>query len=136
MIATFTTISGWTPMVSRYLSGARTVEEDREAELLEGEKVPIIQQPSYKFAYRIFSHFRKSIWRMGVHENSTQGAKRDEILCRAYGVPTKPSNTVFQNLDDRVVMKHSEIPCDKRTLLSTQLTGCYPLTQQETKVGL
>ena len=38
------------------------------------------------------------------------GARRDEIKCRAYGIPTKPSNTVFRNLDDRCVLKHEEIP--------------------------
>jgi hypothetical protein len=113
MIATFTTISGWTPMVSRYLSGARTVE-DREAELLEGEKVPLIQQPLRTNSRIVYFHTSENPY--GGWEsmkNQLQGAKRDEILCRAYGVPTKPSNTVFQNLDDRVVMKHSEIPVIK-----------------------
>ena len=42
-----------------------------------------------------------------------EGARRDEILTRAYGVPSKPSNTTFVNLDDRVVMKHEEIPVVK-----------------------
>ena len=73
---------------------------------------------------------------MGVHESPAKGAKRDEILCRAYGVPTKPSNTVFQNLDDRVVMKHQEIPVIKDHKKSTQQTGCFQQIPRVTKVGL
>jgi hypothetical protein len=46
-------------------------------------------------------------------KNQLEGASRDEILTRAYGVPTKPANTVFRNLDDKVIMKHSEIPVIK-----------------------
>lgn len=37
------------------------------------------------------------------------GASRDEVLCRAYGVPTKLANTVFPNLDERVVEKHDDL---------------------------
>ena len=43
-------------------------------------------------------------------KNQLKGASRDEILCRSYGVPTKAANTVFRNLDDRVIQKHDEIP--------------------------
>ena len=113
MIATFTTVSGWTPMVSSFLSGARTLEE-AEAELLNNEKVPILQQPVRGNARVCYFHTSQNPYGgWNAMKGQLQGARRDEILCRAYGVPTKPSNTVFQNLDDRIVMKHENIPVIK-----------------------
>lgn len=110
MIATFTPVSGWSPMVASFLSGARTLE-DSEAELLEGERVPILQQPVRANARVTYFHISQNPYGgWNAMKGQLKGAKRDEILCRAYGVPTKPSNTVFQNLDDRVIMKHSDLP--------------------------
>ena len=110
LILTFTTVSGWTQTVSSYLSGARTIEE-KDAELLPGEKVPVLQQPLRQNARVIYFHTSENPYGgWEAMKSQLKGARRDEILCRAYGVPTKPSNTVFQNLDDRVIMKHSELP--------------------------
>ena len=96
--------------VSSYLSGARTIEE-KDAELLPGEKVPVLQQPLRQNARVIYFHTSENPYGgWEAMKSQLKGARRDEILCRAYGVPTKPSNTVFQNLDDRVIMKHSELP--------------------------
>ena len=117
MIATFTTISGWTQCVNSYLSGAKTIEEV-DAELLPGEKVPLIQHPLRQSASVVYFHTAGNPyggWR--AMKNQLQGARRDEILCRAYGVPVKPSDTTFKNLDDRVILKHKDIPIlqDKKT---------------------
>jgi hypothetical protein len=110
IIATFTTVSGWTQTVSSYLSGARTLM-DKDAELLKGEKVPILQQPVRQSSRVVYFHTADNPYGgWPAMKSQLRGARRDEILCRAYGVPTKPSNTVFRNLDDRVVMKHDNIP--------------------------
>lgn len=110
VITTFTTVSGWTPTVASFLSGARTVE-DVEAELLPGERVPVLQQPLRTGVRVMYFHTANNPyggWK--AMKSQLGGAKRDEILCRAYGVPVKPSNTVFRNLDDRVIYKASDIP--------------------------
>ena len=110
IISTFTTVSGWTNTVSSYLSGARTIEE-KEADLLDGEKVPILQQPIRKNASVVYFHTKDNPYG-GYEAMKAQlaGASRDEKLCRAYGVPTKPANTVFPNLDERVIVKHDDLP--------------------------
>lgn len=113
IITTFTTVSGWTSTVSSFLSGARTLV-DKEAELLPGEKVPVLQQPLRTGCRVYYFHTADNPYGgWNAMKSQLNGAPRDEILCRAYGVPTKPSNTVFKHLDDRVIMKASEIPVTK-----------------------
>ena len=112
IISTFTTISGWTPVVAQYLQGAQTLLET-EAELLGGEKVPVLQQ-SIRNARIVYFHTKDNPFNSwAATKAQLAGAKRDEVKTRAYGIPTKPSNTVFPNLDDKVIMKHSELPVIK-----------------------
>jgi hypothetical protein len=111
IISSFTTVSGWTNVVSQYLTGARTLETKR-ADLLD-EDVPILQQ-SIRNARIVYFHTQDNPYNSWeATKNQLKGANRDEILTRAFGVPTKPANTVFRLLDDRVIMKHSEIPVIK-----------------------
>ena len=113
ILMSFTTVSGWTNVVSQYLTGARTLI-DREAELLDNEKVPVLQQSIRNNARIVYFHTKDNpynSWK--ATKNQLKGATRDEIKCRAYGLPVKPANTVFPNLDDRVVMKHDDIPVIK-----------------------
>jgi hypothetical protein len=110
ILMSFTTVSGWTNVVSQYLTGARTLI-DKEAELLDGERVPILQQSVRSNARIVYFHTQDNpynSWK--ATKSQLSGATRDEIKCRAYGLPVKPANTVFPNLDDRVVMKHEDIP--------------------------
>ena len=110
IISSFTTVSGWTNCVSSYLSGARTVMDD-EAELLDGERVPVIQQPVRKNSRVIYFHTRFNPYGgWEAMKVQLKGARRDEILCRAYGVPTKPNNTTFPLLTDKIVQKHEDLP--------------------------
>lgn len=113
IISTFTTVSGWSSTVQSYLSGARTVQEE-PAELLNDEMVPVIQQPIRKNSRVVYFHTSLNPYGgWSAMKSQLVGAKRDEILCRAYGVPVKPANTTFKLLTDKVVMKHSEIPVIK-----------------------
>lgn len=112
IISSFTTVSGWTNVVSQYLTGARTLET-KKAELLNNEEVPVLQH-SIRNARIVYFHTKDNPYNSWeATKNQLKGANRDEILTRAYGVPTKPANTVFRNLDDKVIMKHSEIPIIK-----------------------
>ena len=112
IISSFTTVSGWTNVVSQYLTGARTLET-KKAELLNDEEVPVLQH-SIRNARIVYFHTKDNPYNSWeATKNQLKGANRDEILTRAYGVPTKPANTVFRNLDDKVIMKHSEIPVIK-----------------------
>ena len=132
IVSTFTTISGWTPVVAQYLQGAQTLMET-EAELLGGEKVPILQQ-SIRNARIVYFHTKDNPFNSwAATKAQLAGAKRDEIKTRAYGIPTKPSNTVFPNLDDKVIMKHSEVPVIKdpgnnpaKYILSIDPAGAKP----------
>ncbi len=111
IISSFTTVSGWTNVVSQYLTGARTLES-KNAELLD-EEVPILQQ-SIRNARIVYFHTKDNPYNSWqATKNQLKGSTRDEILTRAYGVPTKPANTVFRNLDDKVIMKHEDIPVIK-----------------------
>ena len=113
ILMSFTTVSGWTNVVSQYLTGAKTLIE-KEAELLDNEMVPVLQQSIRKTARIVYFHTKDNPYNSWKATRSQlTGATRDEIKCRAYGLPVKPANTVFPNLDDRVVMKHDEIPVIK-----------------------
>lgn len=110
IISTFTTVSGWSPTVASYLSGAMTLDEV-DAELLPGEKVPVLQQPVKKSSRVIYFHTANNPYGgWEAMKNQLSGTRRDEILCRAYGVPVKPSNTTFKNLTSKVIKRHDEIP--------------------------
>ena len=110
-ILTFTPIEGYSPTVKEYLNGART-EEDIEADLIKGLRVPIVQQPKRKDSKIIYFHTKDNPY--GGYDRivkTLDGAHRDDILCRAYGVPSKPMAGKFPKFSDKHnVVKHSEIP--------------------------
>ena len=99
IISSFTTVSGWTNVVSQYLTGARTFETKSPIFLM-NEEVPVLQQ-SIRNARIVYFHTQDNPYNSWeATKNQLKGANRDEILTRAFGVPTKPANTVFRNLDD------------------------------------
>ena len=134
-LVTFTAVDGWNSVVKSLLTGART-EEEIEADLLPGEKVPLVQQPLRKASTVVYFHTAENPF--GGWSNmkaQLEGEKRDVILCRAYGVPVKSSRTVFPNLTDDNVAKHSEIPILKNPddnpatwVLSIDPAGAKPWT--------
>lgn len=134
-LVTFTAVDGWNSVVKSLLTGART-EEEVDADLLPGEKVPLVQQPLRKASSVVYFHTADNPFG-GWSNMKTQleGEKRDVILCRAYGVPVKSSRTVFPNLTDDNVAKHSEIPILKNPadnpatwVLSIDPAGAKPWT--------
>ena len=111
MIVTFTPIDGYTEVVRDYIEGARTIES-REAELLDNRRVPYTQESKNRSAYIIYFHSRDNPF--GGYDRIAEDLKNrpeDEILCRAYGVPTKSKSTQFPNFSVEVnVVPHEKIP--------------------------
>jgi len=114
-MVSFTAIEGYSPTVKEYLNGAKT-EESIEADLLPGMHVPIVQQPYKKGeptnSKIIYFHTKDNPY--GGYERIKKdliGAHREDILCRAYGVPSKPMAGKFPKFSDKHnVVKHDEIP--------------------------
>jgi len=120
-LISFTAIEGYTPVVREFLSGARTLE-DKEAELLPGRRVPIIQQPKRSDSKIIYFHTADNPY--GGFERikkTLAGAPKDEILCRAYGVPERPMAGKFPKFSHKYnVVEHDKIPFIKdRTQIVT-----------------
>ncbi len=109
-IVTFTAVDGWNPVVKSLLTGARTTE-DAPADLLGGERVPIVQQPLRKASSVVYFHTSQNPFGgWPAMKRQLEGEKRDVVLCRAYGVPTKASKTVFPQLGDQNVVAPDRIP--------------------------
>jgi hypothetical protein len=115
----FTTIQGWTPLVQHVLAKTKTLEK-RFAPLI-GRELPTIQESLscpdtiiYYFwtednAFVDVEDFRKTM----------KGKPRDEILARAYGVPTKSVTGVFPAFSREYapvgnVVKHEDLPFIKK----------------------
>lgn len=95
MIVTFTPIDGYTEVVRDYTEKCRTVRT-KEAELLGGEKVPYIQHSHNRNAGIIYFHTKDNPF--GGYERIAEDLRnrpREEILTRAYGVPTKSASSKF-----------------------------------------
>lgn len=116
LIVTFTPIQGWSATVKKYLSGAKTLVEG-DAELLPNpkgrfEKVPLVQQPVRSSARIVYFHTKNNPYGGYAEIKKTlAGAGRAEILCRAYGVPTKAIANRFPKFSQKVhVLPASWIP--------------------------
>lgn len=111
LIVTFTPIDGYTEVVRDYLAGAKTLES-KEAELLGGRSVPFIQKSANRNAGIIYFHSKDNPF--GGYERISQdlkGRPEDEILTRAYGVPTKSASSRFPLFSREVnVIAHEKIP--------------------------
>jgi phage terminase large subunit-like protein len=126
LLLTFTPIEGYSAVVKDYLAGAKTLE-DREAELLPVygkadeagvkpltgyERLPILQEPVRRKG-RVTYFWTQDNPFSGYPELRTEllKAKKDEILVRAYGVPTKSIGNQFPRFNDKVhVLPDDRIP--------------------------
>lgn len=111
LIVTFTPIDGYTEVVRDYLAGANTIRS-KEAELLNGRSVPYIQHSKNRNAGIIYFHSKDNPF--GGYEriaSDLKGRPEDEILTRAYGVPTKSISTLFPLFSRETnVVAHEKIP--------------------------
>lgn len=111
LIVTFTPVDGYTEVVRDYLDGAKTIET-KEAELLGNRVVPFVQESKNRNAGIIYFHTKDNPF--SGYERLSQdlrGRPDEEILTRAYGVPTKSASTRFPNFSREVnVIPHDKIP--------------------------
>lgn len=111
VIVTFTPIDGYTEVVRDYIEGAKTIES-RPADLLHGRMVPVVQHSKNRNAAIIYFHTKDNPF--GGYDRIAQdlaNRPEDEILCRAYGVPTKSKSTQFPNFSvETNVVGHDKIP--------------------------
>lgn len=120
MLLTFTPIEGYSPTVKDFLQGARTIES-APAELLPRdvkrpaagfESVPLLQECA-KGGRKVFYFHTKdnpfSGW--DTLKATLAGASKADILCRAYGVPTKAIANQFPRFKESVhVVPATTIP--------------------------
>lgn len=111
MLVTFTPIDGWTEVIREYLDGAKTTES-RKAELLKDELVPYVQRSKKRNASVHYFHSQDNPF--GGYDrirNDLKNESRENILIRAYGVPTKSFTTLFPKFSTLVnVVSPDKIP--------------------------
>ncbi len=101
MLLGFTPIDGYTPFVSEYLKGAETLET-RRAELLDRE-VPVKQYSPERDAGIVYLHSDENPF--GGYERIAKDLKNsseDQIMVRAYGLPTKSMTSLLPNFSPEI----------------------------------
>lgn len=127
LLVTFTPIEGYSPTVKEYLSGATTLIEE-EADLLPVykendlgqkvishlEKVPVLQKCAKGTAHIVYFHTKANPFNNFERlKSDLEGESRENILTRAYGVPTKAIGNRFPKFNDKVhVISPDRIPKD------------------------
>jgi hypothetical protein len=116
MLITFTPVDGYTEVVRDYTEGARVLET-KSAELLNGERVPVVKKSKNRNAAILYFHTKDNPF--GGYERIAADLKnrpREEILCRAYGIPTKSVSGQFPCFDQTInVIPHDKIPRENVT---------------------
>jgi hypothetical protein len=114
LILGFTTLNGWSPLVSDLLARTRTVRK-RHSELL-GRDLPVAQEmigrrgETLGRIYYFWTQDNPFIPYIDFCEG-LRGRPEAEILARAHGIPTKSSSTPFPAFDDEAhVIKHEDLP--------------------------
>ena len=111
LLVTFTPIDGYTEVVRDYLEGAKTVET-KPAALLNNRPVPFVQHSKNRNAGIIYFHSQENPF--GGYDriaSDLAGRTEQEILTRAYGVPTKSMSSRFPLFNTAVnVLAHDKIP--------------------------
>ena len=127
-IISFTAVDGWNSVVKSMLTGAKTVESAK-ADLLDGEEVPLVQQPLRKASSVVYFHTAANPFGgWSAMKTQLEGEKRETILCRAYGVPVRQSRAVFPSLSDKNFCQPEKLPdfTDANWVLSIDPAGAKP----------
>lgn len=117
LLVTFTPIEGYNATVKKYLGAAKTVESV-PADLLDGEQVPRVQIATGEFiggqAGIVYFHTADNPFGGYAQLRATLAkAGRNQILCRAYGVPTRAIANRFPKFSEKVhVIPADHLPKD------------------------
>lgn len=111
MYVSFTAVEGYSPVVRQMMDDAVTLL-DKQAELIPEMRVPILQQPKRENSRIVYFHTADNPY--GGFEQikkTLEGASKEEILCRAYGLATKPMAGKFPKFSHKNnVVAHNDIP--------------------------
>ena len=111
IILTFTTLTGWTPLVQDILGRTRTLKK-RYAPLV-GKELPVIQESLSRPGTIIHYFWTEDNQFIDTSDfrHKIVGRSRDEVLARAYGIPTKAITSVFPGFSKEVnVIAHDKLP--------------------------
>ena len=111
ILLTFTTLTGWTPLVQDILGKTRTLEK-RFAPLV-GRELPVVQESLSRPGTIIYYFWTEdnSFIDTSDFRNKLLGRSKDEVFARAYGVPTKSMTSVFPGFNKEVnVIPHEKLP--------------------------
>lgn len=130
LLVTFTPIEGYTPTIKEYLTGARTLldieapmlkkqnkSHGQDAHATDFERVPLVQEARNTSARARIVYFHTSENPFGGYKNLVEQlarASREDILCRAYGVPVKAIAGRFPKFSEGKphVVAPGEIPAE------------------------
>ena len=115
IILTFTTLGGWTPLIQDILGRTKTIEK-RYAPLLKKE-LPIMQESLSRPGAVIYYFWTEDNAFIDTSDFLQKIGQRpkDEILARAYGIPTKAIAGVFPGFNKDVnVLPHDQMPWVKK----------------------
>lgn len=107
----FTTLTGWTPLVQDILGKTRTLK--KQFAPLVGRELPVIQESISRPGTVIFYLWTENNAFIDTTDFSKKikGRPKEEILARAYGIPTKSIQGVFPGFNKEVnVVPHETIP--------------------------
>lgn len=95
IILTFTTLSGWTPLIQDILGRTRTLEKRRSSLL--NVDLPVMQESLSRPGAAIFYFWTEDNKFIDTSDflMKIRGRSRDEILARAYGIPVKSISGAF-----------------------------------------
>lgn len=111
IILTFTTITGWTPLIQDILGKTKTLKT-RFAPLV-GKELPIMQESLSRPGTVIYYFWTEDNAFIDTRDflDKIKGRPKDEILARAYGIPTKSVTSVFPGFNKEVnVIPHEKLP--------------------------
>ena len=109
MILTFTTLQGWSPLVSDIMARTKTLER-RHAPLL-GRDIQYKQESLSRDSTRIYYFWTQDNPFVPADDflATLKGRPDEEVLARAYGIPSRSSSSPFPCFDETVHV----LPADK-----------------------
>jgi hypothetical protein len=109
MVLTFTTLNGWTPLVSDIMARVKTLRR-RRSDLLNRD-IPDAQESLARPSTRIYYFWTQDNPFVPADDFllSLKGRPDEEILARAHGIPSKSSSSPFPGFDESIHV----LPADK-----------------------
>lgn len=111
IILTFTTLTGWTPLIQDILGKTKTLKK-RFSKLI-GRELPIIQESLSRPGTIIYYFWTEDNAFIDTSDflQKIKARSKDEILARAHGIPTKSVTSVFPGFNKEInVIPHENLP--------------------------